>query len=100
MTALRQVDVLEYFIKFINKWIQYILDKLGIDETAGCQVARGSYATRLAEAGASLLEIGQDLGHKKPSTTARYVGSLPLSKKKINANRLEAFKRQNNDEAA
>ncbi len=100
MTALRQVDVLEYFIKFINKWIQFILDKLGIDETAGCQVARGSYATRLAEAGASLLEIGQDLGHKKPSTTARYVGSLPLSKKKINANRLEAFKRQNNDEAA
>jgi integrase len=93
MTALRQMEVLEYFIKFVNKWIQYLLDELGIDETAGCQVARGSYATCMAEAGSSLLEIGRDLGHKKPSTTARYVGSLPLSKKKVNASRLEAFKR-------
>lgn len=98
MTPLRQYEVLEYFIKFVNKWIQVILDDLGIDEKAGCQVARGSYATSRAEAGAGILEIGQDLGHKKVDTTRRYVGTLPLSRKKTNAGQQEAFKRKKDEQ--
>src|SRR5260221_1943381 len=45
MDPLRQMEVIEYFIKTTNKWVQRILDALGIEKDAGCQVARHSYAT-------------------------------------------------------
>jgi integrase/recombinase XerD len=94
MSPLRRYEVLELFTKFINKWMQKILNKLKIDRKAGCQVARHTYSTVRRLAGASLLEIGEELGHKKPETTRRYVGSLPCERKKINAGQLEAFKRE------
>ncbi|HEY4063880.1 MAG TPA: site-specific integrase [Puia sp.] len=93
MTPLRQYEIVEYFTKFINKWMQYILDDLGIDKKAGCQVARHTYSTMRRRGGASLIEIGEELGHKKPETTKRYVGSLPFEQKKENAKQLESFKR-------
>jgi integrase/recombinase XerD len=92
MTALRQVDALELFIASINKWFQVILDNLGIDKKAGCQVARHSFATARRLGGADLLDIGEDLGHMDPRTTRRYVGSLPCERKKGNSAQLEAFK--------
>jgi integrase len=76
MTPLRQYEMVEYFTKFLNKWMQYILNDLEIDRRAGCQVARHTYSTMRRLAGASLLEIGEELGHKKPETTKRYVGRL------------------------
>lgn len=98
MTPLRQYEMVEYFTKFLNKWMQYILNDLGIDKKAGCQVARHTYSTMRRLAGASLLEIGEELGHKKPETTKRYVGSLPLEQKKVNAKQLESFKgKEGND---
>ena len=98
MTPLRQYEMVEYFTKLINKWMQYILDDLGIDKKAGCQVARHTYSTIRRLAGASLLEIGEELGHKKAETTKRYVGSLPLEQRKVNAGQLESFKRRENKE--
>ncbi|HWK07052.1 MAG TPA: hypothetical protein VNS58_25635 [Puia sp.] len=94
MTPLRQYEIVEYFTKLINKWMQYILNDLGIDKKAGCQVARHTYSTMRRKDGASLLEIGEELGHKKPETTKRYVGSLPIEQRKANAGQLEAFKRK------
>ena len=98
MTPLRQYETVEYFTKFLNKWMQYILNDLEIDRRAGCQVARHTYSTMRRLAGASLLEIGEELGHKKPETTKRYVASLPLEQKKVNAQQLESFKRRENKE--
>jgi len=97
MTSLRQYEMVEYFTKFLNKWMQYILDDLEIDRRAGCQVARHTYSTMRRLAGASLLEIGEELGHKKPETTKRYVGSLPIEQRKANAGQLEAFKRKSGE---
>ena len=94
MTPLRQYEMVEYFTKFINKWMQYILDDLKIDKRVGCQVARHTYSTTRRLGGASLIEIGEELGHKKPETTKRYVGSLPIEHRKANAGQLEAFKRK------
>jgi hypothetical protein len=51
-------------------------------------------------AGASLLEIGEEFGHKKPETTKRYVGSLPCEQKKVNSRQLESFKQRENKENA
>jgi integrase/recombinase XerD len=100
MTPLRQYEIVEYFTKFLNKWMQYILNDMGIDKKAGCQVARHTYSTMRRLAGASLLEIGEELGHKKPETTKRYVGSLPLEQRKVNALQLVFFKRRENEKDA
>jgi integrase/recombinase XerD len=100
VTPLQQYEIVEYFTKFINKWMQYILNDLEIDRKAGCQVARHTYSTMRRLAGASLLEIGEELGHKKPETTKRYVGSLPYEQKKENAKQLESFKRNNSERNA
>jgi hypothetical protein len=94
MTPLRQYEMVEYFTKFVNKWMQYILNDLKIDRKAGCQVARHTYSTMRRLAGASLLEIGEELGHKKAETTKKYVGSLPIEQRKSNAGQLESFKRK------
>jgi hypothetical protein len=48
-------------------------------------------------AGTSLPEIGEELGHKKPETTKRYVGSLPIEQRKANARQLEIFKRESGE---
>ena len=92
MEPLRQMDAIEYFIKTINKWVQRILDALGIQKDAGCQVARHSYATLRRLAGASLVDIQEELGQKNPNTTKRYVASLPCERKKEIAHQLESFK--------
>ncbi len=100
MTPLRQYKVGEQFVQFINKWMQRVLDALGIEKKAGCQVARHSYATVRRLGGADLNDIGDELGHSDPRTTRRYVGGLPSERKKENAAQLDAFKRKKKDDQA
>jgi integrase len=100
MTPLRQHVIKELFIKFVNKWMAYILKQLGINKKATTYVARHTYATVRRRGGASVDDIRDELGQVDATTTRRYIGSLASEQTRSNAKQLEAFKKRDKSEEA
>lgn len=100
MTPLRQFEVKELFIKFVNKWMRYISNKLGIKKKSTTYVARHSYATVRRRNGATIDDIQDELGQVEAESARRYVASLDCEQKRSNAAQLEAFKQLKSEKAA
>ena len=92
INPLRQYELIQYFIRFVNKWMEKICKNLDFDKGASTMVARHSFATILKNSGASTEYIKESLGHANIKTTENYLGSFENETKKENAFKLTAFK--------
>jgi integrase len=75
-TAEKQKNEIHQIIKLTNKYMNKIGAKLDIDVKINTYEARHSFATRLMRSNAPLAMIKDKLGHKKISTTEKYLGSF------------------------
>jgi integrase/recombinase XerD len=92
LSAHRQKELVQLFVKIINNTIGFIAKESGITKPVRCMWARHSYATIMLRAGASLEYIRQALGHMSSKTTQAYVGSFEDAAKKELSGQLVAFK--------
>lgn len=92
ISALRQYELMQLFVHFINDWMKHILNNLGIDKKATTYVARHTFSTVLKRSGASTEYIQEALGHSNIKTTENYLDSFEKEVKKDFAKRLTAFK--------
>lgn len=97
VTPLRQYDLVQFFVRFINDWMAKICENLGIDKKATTYVARHSFATVLKRSGASTEVIQEALGHEDIRTTENYLDSFGNDTKKEIAGKLTAFKKNRKD---
>lgn len=95
VTPLRQYELIQNFVGFINDWMKRILKNLGINKKATTYVARHTFSTVLKRSGASTEFIQEALGHTDLKTTESYLDSFGKEVKKEFAGRLTAFKRTN-----
>ena len=89
---LRQYELVQLFISFINNWMKLILKNLGIDKKATTYVARHTFSTILKLSGASTEYIQEALGHSDVKTTENYLDSFGNDTKREFAQRLTSFK--------
>lgn len=89
---LRQYELIQLFVSFINDWMKRILKKLGIDKKATTYVARHTFSTVLKRSGASTEYIQEALGHTDVKTIENYLGSFGKEIKKEFAHQLTSFK--------
>jgi len=94
MSPLRQYELLQLFVGFINDWMKRIIKKLGIDKKATTYVARHTFSTVLKRSGASTEYIQEALGHTDVKTTENYLDSFGKEVKREFANRLTSFKKE------
>ena len=94
ITALREYDLIEFFIRNINDWMKQICKKLQIDKKVTTIVSRHSFSSILKNAGASTEFIQEALGHANKKTTENYLDSFENEIKKEFAGKLISFKRQ------
>lgn len=92
ISPLRQYELMQLFVHFINDWMKHILNNLGIDKKATTYVARHTFSTVLKRSGASTEYIQEALGHSNIKTTENYLDSFEKEVKKDFAKRLTAFK--------
>ncbi len=92
-TPLRQYDLIQLFVSFINSWMKYILKELGINKNGTTYVARHTFSTVMKRSGASTEYIQEALGHSNIKTTENYLDSFENEVKKEFAQRLTAFKK-------
>ncbi|MEO6730184.1 MAG: site-specific integrase [Ferruginibacter sp.] len=92
VTPLRQYELMQLLVKFINDWMKVILKNLGIDKKGTTYVARHTFSTVLKRSGASTEYIQEALGHSDIKTTENYLGSFDKEVKKEFAQRLTSFK--------
>ncbi len=92
VTPLRQYELMQLLVKFINDWMKVILKKLGIDKKGTTYVARHTFSTVLKRSGASTEYIQEALGHSDIKTTENYLDSFDKDVKKEFAQRLTSFK--------
>ncbi len=92
ISPLRQYELMQLFVHFINDWMKHILNSLGIDKKATTYVARHTFSTVLKRSGASTEYIQEALGHSNIKTTENYLDSFDKEVKKDFAKRLTAFK--------
>jgi integrase/recombinase XerD len=95
ITPLRQYEILQLFVHFINDWMKNILKNLGINKKATTYVARHTFSTVLKRSGASTEYIQEALGHSDIKTTENYLDSFENDMKREYANRLTSFKDEN-----
>ena len=93
LSPLRQYELIQNFVSFINDWMKRILKNLGIDKKATTYVARHTFSTVLKRSGASTEFIQEALGHSDLKTTENYLDSFDKETKKEFAHRLSAFKK-------
>ena len=91
-SPLRQYELMQLFVHFINNWMKHILNNLGIDKKVTTYVARHTFSTVLKRSGASTEYIQEALGHSNIKTTENYLDSFEKEVKKDFAKRLTAFK--------
>jgi len=92
LSAHRQKELVQLFVKIINNTIGMIARESGITKPVRCMWARHSYVTIMLRAGASLEYIRQALGHMSSKTTQAYVGSFEDAAKTELSGKLVAFK--------
>lgn len=92
ISPLRQYELIQLFVRFINDWMQHILRNLGIDKKVTTYVARHTFSTVLKRSGASTEYIQEALGHRDIKTTENYLDSFDKEVKKEFAQRLTSFK--------
>lgn len=92
VTPLRQYELMQLLVKFINDWMKVILKNLGIDKRGTTYVARHTFSTVLKRSGASTEYIQEALGHSDIKTTENYLDSFEKDVKKEFAQRLISFK--------
>jgi integrase len=94
LTPLRQYEIIQLFVRFINDWMKHILKNLGINKKATTYVARHSFSTVLKRSGASTEYIQEALGHSDVKTTESYLDSFGKEVKKEFALQLTSFKNE------
>jgi integrase/recombinase XerD len=94
ISPLRQYELMQLFVSFINDWMKRILKNLGIDKKATTYVARHTFSTVLKRSGASTEYIQEALGHSNIKTTENYLDSFDMEVKKEFAQRLISFKKE------
>jgi len=92
ITPLRQYELMQLFVSFINNWMKHILKNLEIDKKGTTYVARHTFSTVLKRSGASTEYIQEALGHSDIKTTENYLDSFEKEVKKEFAQRLTSFK--------
>ena len=92
ISPLRQYELMQLFVSFINDWMKRILKNLEIDKKGTTYVARHTFSTVLKRSGASTEYIQEALGHSDIKTTENYLDSFDKEVKKEYAQRLTAFK--------
>lgn len=95
VTPLRQYELLELFIRFINEWMDKIRRKLKIEKRVSTYVARHTFSTVMKRSGVSTEFIQEALGHTDIRTTENYLDSFEKEIKKEYASRLLAFGENN-----
>lgn len=93
LSPLRQYELIQNFVGFINDWMKRIFKNLGIDKKATPYVARHTFSTVLKRSGASTVFIQEALGHTDLKTTENYLDSFDKDVKKEFAKRLTSFKK-------
>ncbi len=92
ISPLRQYELMQLLVSFINNWMKHILKNLGIDKKGTTYVARHTFSTVLKRSGASTEYIQEALGHSDIKTTENYLDSFEKEVKKEFAQRLTSFK--------
>jgi integrase len=92
LNPLRQYELIQNFVHFINDHMKQILKNIGIDKKATTYVARHTFSTVLKRSGASTEFIQEALGHTDLKTTENYLDSFDKETKKEYAKRLVSFK--------
>lgn len=92
ISPLRQYELMQLFVRFINDWMKHILKNLGINKKGTTYVARHTFSTVLKRSGASTEYIQEALGHSDIKTTENYLDSFEKEIKKEFAQRLTSFK--------
>jgi integrase/recombinase XerD len=92
ISPLRQYELIQLFVSFINNWMKHILKNLGIDKKGTTYVARHTFSTVLKRSGASTEYIQEALGHSDIKTTENYLDSFEKEVKKEFSQKLTSFK--------
>ena len=95
LSALRQYELIQLFIRFINDWMAKICEHLELEKKATTITTRHSFSTIMKRSGASTEFIQEALGHTDLKTTENYLDSFEKEVKKEFAGRLVAFKNEN-----
>jgi integrase/recombinase XerD len=93
LSALREYELIQNFVGFINDWMRRILKNLGINKKATTYVAKHTFSTVLKRSGASAEFIQEALGHSDLKTTENYLDSFDKETKKEFAHCLSSFKK-------
>lgn len=91
LTAKQELNKIQGLIKRINKTMNEIAVKLGIDKKVNTYEARHSFATIAMREGYTVSIISKALGHRSVSTTEKYLGSFGIDSMREMAERLSSF---------
>jgi integrase/recombinase XerD len=89
--AVTQFELAKTFIKNTNHYFNQMLKELDITERITTYAARHSFASLSLQAGVSIYDIGQGMGHASITTTQRYIAGLDVNKRKENSSKLLTF---------
>ena len=92
ISPLRQYELMQLFVHFMNDWMTHILKNPGINKNGTNYAARHIYSTVLKRSGASTEYIQEALGHSDIKTTENYFDCFEKEIKKEYASRLTSFK--------
>lgn len=92
LTALRQYELVQLFVRSLNDWLAKIRVKLNIERKVTTYVARHTFSTILKRSGVSTEFIQEALGHTNIQTTENYLDSFEKEVKKEYAANLSMFK--------
>jgi integrase/recombinase XerD len=92
VTPLKQYDLIQFFVRFVNDWMAKICENLSIDKKATTIVTRHSFSTVMKNSGATTEYIQEALEHTDKRTTENYLVSFENEVKKEFSLKLGFFK--------
>jgi integrase/recombinase XerD len=87
----RQKELIQQFLKMVNKYMEQIRTKLKIEKQITLMTARHSFSTVLKRSGVAIQQISEALGHQSINTTKSYLDSFEDDVKKEMARALTNF---------
>jgi integrase/recombinase XerD len=87
----RQKELIQQFLKMVNKYMEQIRLKLKIEKQITLMTARHSFSTVLKRSGVAIQQISEALGHQSINTTKSYLDSFEDDVKKEMAKALTNF---------